>query len=321
MSRSALTGVRLLCAAFLAGGMATGCGRQESPIIVPRPPEVQAELTYVLARTYESGMERLDGVAVDAGGLIYLAGSEGVRVIDDRGEQVRLIATEGPAECAAVAPDGTLYVGLTSHVAKYDRDGNLTATWNGDGHGAGRFSVITGISVAGADVYVADAGQRCVHRFDTTGDFIADIGRPEADAEVPGIICPSPHLDCAVDAAGMLNVNNPGRRRVERYAADGRLLGWWGVPGMHARGFCGCCNPTDIALAPDGRIVTSEKGIPRVKVYDAQGRMLAYIGPENFSRGAVGLDLAVGPNGWIYVADPGDGKVRAFRRAGEDVEG
>ena len=63
---------------------------------------------------------------------------------------------------------------------------------------------------------------------------------------------------------------------------------------------------------PDGRIVTTEKGIPRVKVYNAAGEMLAYVPPETFGADASGMDVATGPEGRIYVADPASGLVRIF---------
>ncbi|MBM3243119.1 hypothetical protein FJZ31_43220, partial [Candidatus Poribacteria bacterium] len=44
-----------------------------------------------------------------------------------------------------------------------------------------------------------------------------------------------------------------------------------GYLSMDIDGFCGCCNPVNFAMLPDGRFVTCEKGLPRVKIYDADG--------------------------------------------------
>jgi hypothetical protein len=58
--------------------------------------------------------------------------------------------------------------------------------------------------------------------------------------------------------------------------------------------------------------VTSEKGIPRVKVYDRTGKMLAYVPPREFSPAAEGMDLAVDSRDRIYVAEPVRGRILVF---------
>jgi len=86
---------------------------------------------------------------------------------------------------------------------------------------------------------------------------------------------------------------------------------------MRPEGFCGCCNPSHIALFPDGRFVTSEKGLPRVKVYDAKGVFVGLVaGPDMFAEDAVGLDLAVDSRGRILVLDPARRMVRVFAAKG-----
>jgi hypothetical protein len=95
--------------------------------------------------------------------------------------------------------------------------------------------------------------------------------------------------------------------------ADGALLTSWGQPGTDVHGFGGCCNPTDIAPLPDGRVVTSEKGLPRVKVYSAEGALLSVVVPPGeFVRSTVGIDLATDPSGRIAVLDPDRGIVRVY---------
>ena len=80
---------------------------------------------------------------------------------------------------------------------------------------------------------------------------------------------------------GLLRVVNPGMHRIEAYTPDGDLESFWGRRVDGIEGFCGCCNPANIAILPDGRIVTAEKGIPRVKVYHGRGQFVAWWpGPE-----------------------------------------
>lgn len=289
-----------------------GAGANSIPKQAPTAETVETELSYTLAKTLDSGLEDLRGIAVDKNDILYLAGKSGIKVMDLDGRLLREWATPNPAHCVAVSAAGIIYVGERAQVRTYGPEGKPLASWGQEGKGRGQFQYLTAIALSEANVFVADAGNRCVHRFDNTGDFIDDIGVRDVDANYPGLVCPSPFLDCATDSKGRLHVANPGMFRVETFRCDGVLLGFWGKGGPQPERFRGCCNPTSIALASHGRIVTAEKIWPRVKVYDAKGKMLAFIGPDAFTPNVKGLDLALDSLERIFVADAGDGKVRVF---------
>ena len=91
--------------------------------------------------------------------------------------------------------------------------------------------------------------------------------------------------------------------------------------------FQGCCNPTQFVLLDDGSVVTSEKGLPRVKVLDKAGALTSVVaGPELFlplrcptadcTKGKT-LDLAVDSHGRILVLDPSSSTVRIFTKKKE----
>ena len=95
---------------------------------------------------------------------------------------------------------------------------------------------------------------------------------------------------------------------------------------MAADKFCGCCNPTDIALTGKGYVVTAEKGLPRVKVHSAEGELLSVVAPPTqLDRAAAGIDLAVDGQGRVIVLDPVEGVVRLYEEstpaAGESLSG
>lgn len=298
-----------------------GCKRPGAPVdfgtydLPPQTVPADLPLRYQLVGTLEPHLAELKGIALGPDGRLYAAGREGVRVLDVDGKTLATWPTPSPAHCVALAADGMVYVGLTSQVQKLDAQGAPIASWGKEGKGTGELAWITSIAVTESDVYVADADNRCVHRFDLTGDFIGDLGR-RTDNSV-GLVLPSRHLDCVVDADRNVVVTNTGLRHIETYSPDGRLLGFWGESSMLPAGFSGCCNPTNVALTRDGNIVTAEKGIPRVKVHDRSGKMLAFIGPEHFSADAAGMDLAVDARDRIYVADPVAGVIRLFAPVGK----
>jgi len=277
---------------------------------VPVPPDL--ELHYDLVDKIDSGLEKLRGIAIGANDDLYLAGADAVKVLAADGKPLREWTISGAATCVAVDAGGNVYVGQRTRVEVFDNQGKLIRTWGTEGKNAGEFRYVTGIAVHGANVFVADAGNRCIHRFDTTGDFIDDLGKRDKEKGVDGLICPSAFLDVIVDDEGVLFVTNPGRSRVEQYKSDGTLIRSWGRAGAQPERFFGCCNPTNLALLPNDHIVTAEKLLPRVKVYDIEGTLLAYIAPEHFTKKAEGLDLAVDSEGRIFVTDPGSGQVSVF---------
>lgn len=315
----------VLCAVLVTA--AVDCGREE-PADVSRnadksrlennaapEPKAQLPIHYELVKTIALDMASPKGIAIDREDRLYIAGAEGVRVLDAAGKLLRVIRTPRPAVCVALDGRGGIYVGYESGVAVFTEKGERITSWGEEGKAAGQMRVVTSIAVSEANVYVADAGNRCVHRFDTTGDFINEIGKKDPEANVPGIIVrQSPMLDLAVDSSRLLHVTNPGRLRVERYKADGTLLDYWGRPGRALADFCGCCNPTNILLLGDGQIATSEKAIPRVKVYGEDRKLLALIDSEHFSKKAFGLDLARDSKKRILVLDSEDRKIKVFKR-------
>ena len=302
----------LAVAASLAGCRRAELPRPESTDAVAPAQAVKTEFSYARVRTFDSGLEELGGIAISSRDEVHVAGKAGIRVLDLDGRLLRKWSTPSPARCVAVDEDGAVFVGEEATVRKYDPAGKEARAWGEKGRGRGQFRLITSIAAREGSVFVADSGNRCIHRFDTTGDFIDDLCQRDMDEGYPGLVCPSAYFDCAVDAGGRLLVTNPGMQRVETFRRDGALVGFWGQAGMAPERFCGCCNPTNIAVMRGGRIATAEKGIPRVKVYDGSGKMLAFISSKLFSPTAKGLDLAVDSQDRLYVIDPVDGKIRVF---------
>ena len=135
---------------------------------------------------------------------------------------------------------------------------------------------------------------------------------------------PNRWLDFDVDAKGVIRATDTGRHLVTAWALDGSPLGAFGKFGMSdPSDFVGCCNPVNLALTPDGKIVTGEKMVARVKVYEPDGRLLALIGTENFDPNCVHLHMAVDSKGRILVGDPVRRVVKIFSpvaRTGEYLE-
>ena len=143
----------------------------------------------------------------------------------------------------------------------------------------------------------------------------AEMKEKDETRDIPGFIIPSPFFDVGIDPDGFLWAANTGRHSLENYTLDGDFRSSWGEFTIDIEGFCGCCNPTHFVLLDDGRFITSEKGIPRIKEYNRLGNLESVVaGPDQFIEGTVGLDLARDSGGKIYVLDPMKKEVRIFKK-------
>jgi hypothetical protein len=274
----------------------------------------------------QTGFENSRAIAIDRTSNLYAAGDESLRIFklqDGRHIFEREIKLDESPHCLKPS-DEKIYVGMKDHVRIYDLTGQLLSTWNSLGDEA----VLTSIDVYKNDVFVADAGNRIVIRYDKQGNIKNYIGKKDPERNIPGFVIPSHNFDLTVADDGLLRVVNPGRHRIEAYTFDGDLEFFWGKASMAIEGFCGCCNPANFAIGSDRNFITSEKGLVRVKIYNSEGEFVGVVAsPEQLFRGgakyagqvvtesqAPGFDVAVDDEGKIYILDTIKNIVRIFEK-------
>jgi hypothetical protein len=269
-----------------------------------------------------TGFASARAIAVDSEDVVYVAGDEVVKMFSASGALRGKIALSSAPRCLTVGDDSKVYIGMKEHVEVYDVDGKRVASWAS----LGADSVLTSIAVYKNNVFVADAGNRVVLRFGRDGELVKTIGERDRDRNIPGFVVPSAYFDVAVGGDGLLRVVDPGRLRIEAYTFDGDLEFSWGGFSSGIEGFTGCCNPVNFAMLADGGFVTCEKGIVRVKVYDASGGFVGVVaGPEQLVRGGEahicevpaecqsgGFDVAVDSLERVLVLDTIKNIVRIF---------
>jgi hypothetical protein len=272
-------------------------------------------------------------IAVGPEDAIYVAGDKRVVVLAADGTAITGRDGSAPPIPLAAAPKclaigssehahpGRIYVGVGDHVETFSPSGDAVASWENLGEKA----VLTSIAVAEEDVFVADAGNRVVWRFNVAGERIGKIGEPDPQRGIRGFVIPSPYFDVAITHEPLLRVVNPGARRVEAFTFDGDPMIQWGEAGPAVERFFGCCNPANMCLLPDGRFVTVEKGLPRVKVFSINGVFESVVaGPKDLSPTATKtqetrsthqmkvFDVAADSRGRVLVLDPHRPSVRVF---------
>ncbi|NQT01206.1 MAG: hypothetical protein HQ580_04225 [Planctomycetes bacterium] len=274
------------------------------------------------SESLSTGFTSTHAIALDSQGSIYVAGDNAVRIFSENGNLLDEIVLTGVPRSLTVADDGKIYVGIINHIEVYSRQGKQLASWESLGDRA----MLTSIAVSKNDVFVADAGNRIVLHYDTNGNLINRIGGKDTDRNIPGFVIASPYFDLVMRRDDLLRVVNPGLHRIEAYTFNGDFEFSWGKSSMSVEGFCGCCNPINIAVLGDDSFVTCEKGLGRIKIYDPEGAFVGVVaGPEQLGVTAHvcttpeqcqsgGFDVAVDAQDRIFILDTIKNVVKIFSR-------
>ncbi len=273
-----------------------------------------ALIAYEQTAEWTLGMKQCRALAVGPDDSVYVGGDRAIRALRPDGTALWEVALDAPPQCVAAAASdaaepGRLYVALEDRVEVFDSQGKRVAAWKPLPAEAS----IGGIAVGERDVFVADAGNRIVWRFDASGRPLGRIGAASEKQNYPGFLVASRCFPLALGGDGLLYVANPRALRVEAFTFGGDLEFSWGKGSAGIEGFFGCCNPAYLATMPDGRFVTVEKGARRVKVYSARGEFECVVA-ELDRRGAEPGPVAADRQGRIFVLDPAAGKVRVYQR-------
>jgi sugar lactone lactonase YvrE len=191
----------------------------------------------------------------------------------------------------------------------YNGTGMLLKTWPTLTDSA----MVTAIAASETSVFVADAGNRKVHRYNHAGQLLASFDGKADEGVLHGFIIPSGFFDLDINPDGDLWVVNPGMHALENYTEEGNLREHWNNTNMMTEGFSGCCNPAHYTFLPDGRFVTSEKGLVRVKTYKQSGEFEGVVAaPVKFAEEGKAPDVATDSVGNVYALDFDKKMIRVF---------
>jgi len=157
-----------------------------------------------------------------------------------------------------------IYVLYSLRIEVYNKMGELLRAWQAESEE----SDFCAIAVAGDYVFATDITHLNIAQFTREGDFVRTISSPSPPR---GFIIPNNYaFDIAV-WNNRIYVTNSGRHLIESYTLDGEFVASFGNRGGGAGSFAGCCNPIFITFTPNGDLLTSEKGNPRVSLFDRRG--------------------------------------------------
>ena len=239
---------------------------------------------------------------------LYVTGESSLAIISLDGTSAGMFEIL-PHSTSILVEDDFILIADSSHVVKYDHQGNLVQEWLSMGERAR----LTSMALKEDRVYVADAGNRRVMIFNVEGEVLGEFDGKAVTEAGHGFIVPSPNFDLVVNKYGELWIVNPGKHALENYSDDGQMRGFWEHISSDIEGFLGCCNPARITVMDDGSFVTSEKGVVRIKIYDQSGKLKSVVAPPDlFKEGGKAPDICVDHKGIIYALDFDRDMVRIF---------
>jgi len=193
---------------------------------------------------------------------------------------------------------------------KADSEGRFTLGERGTG--PGRFIKPVGLAVDGeGNLYVADSGNHRIQKFDSEGEFIAEVGSlGEGEGEF------NEPWGVAVDTEGNLYVADTWNNRIQKFDRDLNFVTQWGQPASDLLNpkpydFWG---PRDVATDAEGNVWVADTGNGRVLKFAGDGTFLASLGEPGSEtrqlREPVGIEIT--PNGDIFVADAWNSRIQQF---------
>jgi sugar lactone lactonase YvrE len=258
-------------------------------------------------KNFKIGFTEPAAITIEANKL-YVTGDNKLQVIDITGKLLAEIVLSGIPKTLEVTTEN-IYVAVNNQILVYNHNGTLLKEWKPVGENA----VITAISAIENIVYVADAGKRKVYKYSTEGNLLLEFDGKADEGVLHGFIIPSGFFDLDINPDGDLWVVNPGMHALENYTAEGQLREHWNNTSMMTEGFSGCCNPAHFTFLPDGRFVTSEKGLVRIKTYKPSGEFEGVVAaPVKFKDEGRAPDIATDSNGNIYALDFDKKMIRVF---------
>ncbi len=177
------------------------------------------------------------------------------------------------------------------------------------GAGPGELVEPAGVAVDQDDnIYVADAGNHRIQKFDAQGRFLAAWGGP--GRETGRFDRPT---GLAIDRARKwIYVTDTDNGRVQKLDLEGRFLLAWGEPGTRTEQLY---RPKGIAVDPRGDLYVVDTNNHRVKKYTSEGMPLGSFGHNGTADGELWFPfgVAVDDKGRLFITDSENGRIQVFR--------
>ena len=190
---------------------------------------------------------------------LFITAGESVYIYDTKGNQLAIFPVKQHVRDITVE-DEKIYLLYPTFIEVYTANGELSHTWEA----CSELSDYCSFALAGDFLFVTDAENKNICKYSKEGNFVKFIQSPR------GFIIPSYSFDIE-NWNDTIYCANSGRHLIEAYTLDGNFIAAFGGQGGEPGSFAGCCNPVYISFTSEGKLITSEKGNPRISIFERNG--------------------------------------------------
>jgi len=259
------------------------------------------------------------GIAVDASGNVFVAGTGRVKKFDASGKFLCRWGRRGTWDnqfwlpmAIAVDHKGHILVAdlAGGAIRRYDSSGKFLRKFDTKSSEEEEiaFPIAIGVDSKGS-IFLAYHPSEEIRKVDSSGKLLAKWGSDGSDdgqfSRLRGI---------AVDSEGNVYVADTYNFRIQKFDSSGKFLSKWGRKG-DGDGEFSC--PAGIAVDSEGNVFVTDTENCRIQKFDSSGKFLTKWGLYGHGDGEFGfpgpIAIAVDSKGNVSVVDFGNRRIQKFR--------
>ncbi len=208
-----------------------------------------------------------------------------------------------------------------NRIQKFDSSGNyiskfgqINCRFNGPIND-GDFCAPTGIAIDSLDnVYVVDAGNDRIQKFDSSGIFISkwgSSGSGNGQFNSPNAV--------TVDSSGNIYVADTYNDRIQKFDSSGNFIAKWGTQGNEEGQFF---IPYGISTDSIDNVYVADTYNDRIQKFDSSGNFIAKWGTQGNEEGqfARPLSITIDSNDKVYISDTENNRIQISNTNGDYIK-